>query len=402
MLDHHNEPRYAEVAQRMQLYHMNPSAAGVVYWKPSGLLMYEKLRSFIRAMHRQHMYQEVKSPHIAGLDVFAKSGHLAKYKDYLFLLNQANNEDVQADVQGYALRPMSCPNHIELYKSELRSYRDLPVRFFEFGEVFRNEPSGSLQSLFRMRSFCQDDSHVFAAAGQVVDVLAEYLRMSQEAYKMLGFEQIQYRVALRPEQRFGDDAAWDKAENALREACSMNGLSWEEEAGGGAFYGPKLELHVKDKLNRSWQLGVIQLDYVLPERFDLHFINEQGQQERPVLLHHAVLGSLERMLGILLESFGVELPMFIHPHEAVVVPVSNKALGYGKQCHKQVVAQYPDALLDSSDEPLGAKLRYWKQRGIPNILVVGEKEQAQFEGGGEMRVALNSQSVLLQEWLSKV
>lgn len=399
MQELNNELRYAEIAQKMGLYHQNPAAAGVVYWKPAGLLVYEKLRSFIRAVHRQHAYSEVKSPHIASLEVFARSGHLAKYKDYLFMLNQDNQADGALDEQGYALRPMSCPNHIELYKSELRSYRDLPVRFFEFGEVFRNEPSGSLQCLFRMRSFCQDDSHVFAGSSQVVDVLANYLKMSQQAYAQLGFDKIDYRVALRPEQRFGDDAAWDKAEEALREACRMNGLEWEEEDGGGAFYGPKLELHVKDKLGRSWQLGVIQLDYVLPERFDLYFINEEGKQERPVLLHHAVLGSLERMIGILLESFGLNLPILLQPYEAVVVPVSSKALAYAKQCHSKLVLKWPDAQIDSSDEPLGAKLRHWKARGVPNILVVGEKEQAKYDNEAVMLVAVNSKPHVLDDWL---
>lgn len=400
MQDIHQEQRYADIAQRMQLYHLNPSAAGVVYWKPSGLLVYEKLRNFIRKYHKAHAYQEVKSPHIAGLDVFAKSGHLAKYKDYLFMLNQDN--DSEADMQGYALRPMSCPNHIELYKSELRSYRELPVKLFEFGEVFRNEPSGSLQSLFRMRSFCQDDSHVFAGQKQVVDVLADYLKMSQQVYQELGFDNIQYRVALRPEQRFGEDAVWDKAEESLREACRLNDLSWEEEHGGGAFYGPKLELHVKDKLGRSWQLGVIQLDYVLPERFDLHFINEKNEQERPVLLHHAVLGSLERMIGILLESFGVEIPLFLQPYEAVVVPVSKKAFEYGKVCIDKVRGKWPEAQFDSSDEPLGAKLRYWKQRGVPHILVVGEKEQNYFLENKEARVAVNGKVEILEEWLKVI
>lgn len=399
MLDLNNEPRYAEVAQKMGLYHQSPAAAGVVYWKPAGLLVYEKLRSFIRGVHRQHAYQEVKSPHIASLEVFARSGHLAKYKDYLFMLNQDNEAQDEVDVQGYALRPMSCPNHIEIYKSELRSYRDLPVQFFEFGEVFRNEPSGSLQSLFRMRSFCQDDSHVFAGSNHVVDVLANYLKMAQDAYAQLGFEHIDYRVALRPEQRFGDDAAWDKAEDALREACRINGLDWEEEEGGGAFYGPKLELHVKDKLGRSWQLGVIQLDYVLPERFDLHFINEEGKQERPVLLHHAVLGSLERMIGILLESFGLNLPLILQPYEAVVVPVSAKAADYAQKCHAKVVQRWPDAQIDLSDEPLGAKLRHWKSRGVPNILVVGEKEQSKYDSENLMLVAVNNDQVMLDEWL---
>lgn len=391
--------RYLDAASRMQLFHQ-ADAAGVVFWQPAGLKLYEKLRAFVRSVHRAHGYEEVKSPSMVPLQLFERSGHLAKYKDLMFLLNQGNGPEV--DLQAYGMRPMSCPNHIVLYQAVRRSYRELPVRFFEFGEVFRNEPSGSLQSLFRLRQFCQDDSHVFADPDRLFEVLADYLRMAQGAYRALGFERIDYCIALRPAQRFGDDAQWDRAEDALRQACRANGMAWAEEAGGGAFYGPKIELHVQDKLGRSWQLGVIQLDYVLPDEahFDLSFVNAEGGFSRPVILHHAVLGSLERMIGILLESFGVDLPLFLQPHEAVVLPVSERARVYAERCHARVQQRWPDALIDRSDEPLGAKIRRWKHRGVPHVLVVGEQEALRFEQDGVLRAALERAPVDLDAWLA--
>lgn len=392
------EQRYLDAAQRMGLF-SHGASAGVVYWQPPGLKLYEKLRQFIRAAHEERDYQEVKSPAIVNLEVFEKSGHLAKYRDNLFCLNQENGPEL--DRQGYALRPMSCPNHIVLYQSARRSYRELPYRLFEFGEVFRNESSGSLQSLFRMRQFCQDDSHVFCAEHAMVDSIKSFLDMAQRVYRQLGFSDIGFAISLRPSERFGDDALWDRAENALREACRQQGLAWEELPGEGAFYGPKIELQVRDKLGRRWQLGTLQLDYVLPRRFGLSYLDAGNQEAVPVLLHHAVLGSLERMIGILLEIHGVALPLFLQPHEAVVVPVSAKAQAYAGSLYQLLRQRWKHALVDLSDEPLGAKLRYWKQRGVPYVLVVGEKEAQQHVESGLWPAALNNQPLNVAVWLAE-
>lgn len=375
-----NEERYLEVAQRMQLLHLG-SAAGVVYWQPAGLALYEKLRGYIRGIHQSHGYREVKTPSLVGLELFERSGHLGKYRDYMFFANQ---DAADVDLNGYGLRPMSCPNHIELYRSARRSYRELPLPFFEFGEVFRNEASGSLQVLFRQRQFCQDDSHVFAREDQVADAVANYLAMSKRVYRELGFDEVQFSISLRPAQRFGDDAQWDRAEEALRGACRAAGVSWGEEPGGGAFYGPKIEMGVRDKLGRVWQMGVIQLDYVLPERFKLSYQAEHGGYEQPVLLHHAVLGSLERMIGILLEVHGEQLPSFLHPYPAVVLPVSEKSAEYAHALHARLRSSVPDALVDASNDPLGAKLKVWRSRGVANIYVVGEKEALRHAESGQM------------------
>ena len=376
------EKRYMQVAKEMNLC-FNSQSAGVIYWKPEGFKLYENLKNFVRKHHENRGYLEVKSPSIVSPELFERSGHSSKYKENMFFLNDSEKE-------AYALRPMSCPNHILIYESELRSYKDLPLPIFEFGEVFRNEPSGSLQVLFRQRQFCQDDSHVFVDEAAMLDSLNSFIQMSNQVYKELGFEKIEYAISLRPEKRFGDDKLWDKAENALREACVVNALKFVEIPNDGAFYGPKLEIQVKDKLNRSWQLGVIQLDYVLPERFDIHFINENNEKERPVILHHAVLGSLERMIGILLESFGKDLPEFIHPIKNIVIPVSEKSLDYAK-----IVASSLNSKFDDSQESLSKKIRFWKSKGVPNVYVVGEKEFNFYKESGNIKAVLNNKEILL-------
>jgi len=370
------EPGYLAVARKMQLIHLGESA-GVVYWQPAGLRLYEKLRSFIRDVHARHGYQEVKTPALVALPVFERSGHLGKYRENMFLANQSNDLAHEPDMQMYALRPMSCPGHIEVYGSSRRSYRELPLALFEFGEVFRNEPSGSLQVLFRQRQFCQDDSHVFVAPEQVVQGVQNYLEMSLAVYRELGFPNVELSLSLRPAQRYGDDALWDKAEESLREACRGAGVSWTEAAGGGAFYGPKLELGVRDKLGRLWQMGVVQLDYVLPARFGLSYIGDDGAQHEPVLLHHAVLGSLERMVGTLLESFGSNLPKSVHPYPLVLVPVSRRHLARVQEVARGLRLQGQECLVEVSDEPVSAKVGKWRVRGALEVRVLGDKELGQ-------------------------
>lgn len=375
-MENNDDKRYMQVANDLNLLTLDNSA-GVVFWKPAGLKLYENLKNFIRKQHEIRGYQEVKTPSIVGEQLFEQSGHLEKYKQNMFILGSEEHNN-------YVLRPMSCPNHIVVYQSELRSYRNLPLPIFEFGEVFRNEPSGSLQVLFRQRQFCQDDSHVFVNKENLASAISNYLLMAQEVYQQLGFTEVKYDISLRPEQRFGSDDDWDAAEDALREACRMHDIPFTEYPGDGAFYGPKIELKVKDKLNRFWQLGTLQLDYVLPNRFDLGYVNEHSTKESPIILHHAVLGSLERMIGILLETFGTNLPDFLHPYPTMVVPISAKSSEYG-----QKIAQKLGCGIDNADEPLGKKLAVWRNKGVINIYVVGEKEAQQYAETGVMQAMLN-------------
>lgn len=372
-----NNKRYMQIAQEMNLIASGESA-GVIYWKPEGLKLYENLKNFIRKHHEKRGYLEVKSPSIVSSQVFEKSGHMEKYKNNMFILNSEDD---------YALRPMSCPNHILIYQSDKQSYKNLPLKIFEFGEVFRNEPSGSLQLLFRQRQFCQDDSHLFVNEENLLKSINDYINMSQEVYKELGFEKIKFAISLRPEKRYGDESLWDKAENSLREACIMNNLEFKEIENDGAFYGPKLEIQVEDKLGRSWQLGVIQLDYVLPERFDLEYVDSNNNYNRPVILHHAVLGSLERMIGILLEVFGKEIPEFLHPIQSVIIPVSEKSKEYAEILFKNFDNKY--SKIDINNESLGKKIKYWKEKGVPNIYVVGENEYEDYKKDGVIRAMLN-------------
>ncbi len=373
------EKRYMQIANEMNLF-MIAESAGVVYWKPDGLKLYENLKNFIRKHHEDSGYLEVKSASIVVPSLFEQSGHMEKYKDNMFFLNSS-------DESNYALRPMSCPNHILIYQSEKRSYRELPLPIFEFGEVYRNEASGALQVLFRQRQFCQDDSHVFVNEENLIKSLSDYIKMSQKVYKELGFEKVKYAIALRPEKRFGEDYLWDKAEESLREACRENDIDFKENENDGAFYGPKLEMQVEDKLGRSWQLGVIQLDYVLPERFNLEYIDSDNKPKRPIILHHAVLGSLERMIGILLESFGKEIPEFLKPIKSVVIPVSEKSMEYAKLVMSHLDKK--SSKLDQNSESLGKKIRYWKSLGVSEIIVVGESEQDEYYKTGIIKFVIN-------------
>jgi threonyl-tRNA synthetase len=362
---------YVEAAQKLDLFHIEDHSPGFAWWHPNGLRLVEALKSLIRGVHERYGYEEVKTPNITGAELFEQSGHLAKFGHNMFVMPGADGE------RTYAVRPMSCPNHISVYGNRRRSYAQLPFKAFEFGEVVRNEPSGSLQALFRMRGFCQDDSHVFAMEAQVVEVVADYIAMSRELYKALGFEEVRYQISLRPEQRFGEDALWDKAEDMLREACQRNGLVWDEEEGGGAFYGPKLEMHLTDKLGRSWQMGTIQLDYVLPRRFNLDYLSRDNQLEVPVILHHAVLGSLERFIGVLLEQYGVDLPGLLRPIQVALVGVRESESAYVRDLAAQLKSKGLRVKCFVGDARLGDKVKAAELEHPELVAIIGGREADQ-------------------------
>lgn len=360
---------YIEAAQKLDLFHTEDHSPGLAWWHPNGQRVLEALKALVRQAHQAMAYEEVKTPNVTGVELFERSGHLAKFKQNMFVIPGESEDD-----RSYALRPMSCPSHIAIYANRRRSYAELPMRLFEFGEVVRNEPSGSLQALFRMRGFCQDDSHVFARESQIVEVVADYLRLSRDLYKALGFTEVRYQISLRPVQRFGEDALWDKAEEMLREACRREGLDWDEEENGGAFYGPKLEMHLKDDLGRSWQMGVIQLDYVLPQRFDLEYTNAENVPEVPVILHHAVLGSLERFIGVLLEQYGTELPGLLRPIQVALASVSPAEDAYVSDVAKALRAVGLRVKTYLGDARLGDKVKLTELDHPELIAVVGGRE----------------------------
>lgn len=361
---------YIEAAQRLDLFHTKEHSPGFAWWHPNGLRLIEALKQVIRGVHNKFGYEEVKTPNITGAELFDQSGHLAKFRQNMFVLEGGEGE------RDYVVRPMSCPNHISVFDNRRRSYAELPIKLYEFGEVVRNEPSGSLQALFRMRGFCQDDSHVFAMEEQVVKVVADYIAMSRELYRVLGFQDVRYQISLRPEQRFGDDALWDKAEDMLRDACRLNGLSWDEEEGGGAFYGPKLEMHLTDQLGRSWQMGTIQLDYVLPRRFNLEYLSRDNKAEIPVILHHAVLGSLERFIGVLLEQYGVDLPGLLRPIQVALVGVRETEDEYVRAVAHRLQSQGLRVKTFVGEARLGDKVKAAELEHPEYIVVAGGKEAA--------------------------
>lgn len=359
---------YIKAAQDLDLFSIKEHSPGFIWWHPNGLALLNSLKKIVKEVHEDFDYEEVKTPNIASSKLFEISGHLDKFKQNMFLIPFKDQMD-------YVVRPMSCPNHIQVYDASNKSYNQLPLKYFEFGEVVRNEASGALQTLFRMRGFCQDDSHVFSSKEGMEKVLADFIKMSKVLYERLGFLDISYQISLRPEQRYGEDSLWDEAENALRQACLANGISdWVEEEGGGAFYGPKLELHLKDKLGRSWQCGTIQVDYVLPERFDLHYLSKDNKLERPVILHHAVLGSLERFIGILLENYGADLPFELSPIQVAVVNVKDNALEYAQEVAKLLKKKGVRVKLLDKNENLNNKVKQAQLMHAKQILVLGERE----------------------------
>jgi len=361
---------YLEAAQKLDLFHTEEHSPGFAWWHPNGLRLIEALKHIIRDVHDKFGYEEVKTPNVTGVELFEQSGHLAKFRHNMFVMEGGEGE------RAYAVRPMSCPNHIRVFDDRRRSYAELPLKLYEFGEVVRNEPSGSLQALFRMRGFVQDDSHVFAMEAQVIDVVADYIAMSREIYQALGFVDVRYQISLRPEQRFGDDALWDKAEQMLRDACRRNGLAWDEEEGGGAFYGPKLEMHLTDKLGRSWQMGTIQLDYVLPRRFDLEYLSRDNQAEVPVILHHAVLGSIERFIGVLLEQYGVNLPALLRPVQVALVSVRESEDQYVRDVAARLRRHGLRVKTFLGDARLGDKVKSAELEHPELIAVAGGREAA--------------------------
>lgn len=346
------------------LGHIEQHSPGLIHWHPSGARVLRKLEDWVLALHQAQRYQEVRSPAMLSRALWEKSGHWDKYQDLMFV---AGGEE-----DAYAVKPMSCPGQIGIFAQKRRSYRELPYRLFEFGHVHRNEPSGALSGWMRLRGFVQDDSHVFCAPSQIGEVIAGFVHMVGQAYSAFGFEKWSWRLSLRPERRAGSDALWDQAEGALREVCKSLGIEVVEAPGEGAFYGPKLEAAIEDRLGRAWQCGVAQLDFVLPERFGLDYQGPGGNFEQPVLVHHAVLGSLERWLSIVMEHMG-GLPDWLSPHQVAVLPIGEGQIEACKDIAKGLRGRGLAAKMLSGD-PLGGRVRAAQEAQFAHIGIVGGRE----------------------------
>jgi threonyl-tRNA synthetase len=360
----------------LDLFSFNPVAPASPFFHPKGAQVYNLLVDYIRGLYVRYGYGEVITPQILDVDLWHTSGHYANYRDAMFF--------TEVDERQFAVKPMNCPTHCLIFSTRLRSYRDLPIRYADFGRLHRYERSGVTSGLTRVRSFCQDDAHIFCTQDQIEAEVLNVVDMILEIYRTFGFADVEIGVSTRPEKRLGGDELWDQAESALMAALGKRGTRFEVNAGDGAFYGPKIDFQVRDAIGRQWQLGTVQLDYQLPERFGLSYVAEDGAEHRPVMIHRAMLGSVERFLGILLEHTAGALPPWLAPVQAVVLPLSEKFLDYGRQVQERLVAAGVRAELDESNEKLGYKVRAAQLAKVPYMLVVGGREEE--AGGASVRL----------------
>lgn len=364
---------HRRLGTQLDLFHLDEENPGQIFWHPKGWTLYRILLDYIRTKLRKDGYQEVHTPSVMPRSLWERSGHWEKYKENMFV--------TESEKRLFAIKPMNCPGHVEIFKQGLKSYRDLPLRLAEFGSCVRNEPSGSLHGILRVRGFVQDDGHIFCTEDQIESEVKRFCELLAEMYTDLGFDPkaVLVRLALRPEKRLGDDATWDRAEAALGRASIAAGFQYVEAPGEGAFYGPKLEFTLIDALGRKWQCGTIQLDYQLPgpERLDATYIGEDGQKHHPVMLHRAVLGSLERFIGILIEHYGGAFPLWLSPVQVVVIPVAPAFSRYAAEVAKRLEDEGFRAEADLGDERMNNKIRLAQTRKVPYMLVVGGKEEEQ-------------------------
>ncbi|MBI4200402.1 MAG: threonine--tRNA ligase [Chloroflexi bacterium] len=356
------------LGRELGLFLMDPVAPASPFFLPKGATVYNLLIQYVRELYTRYGYQEVITPQVFASELWKRSGHYENYRDLMFF--------TYADDREYGIKPMNCPGHALLYASQVRSYRELPVRFADFGRLHRFERSGVLHGLTRVRSFSQDDAHIFCTPAQIHQETRRFIEMLQETYKLFGFQQVRMALSLRPEKRMGSDDVWDRAEAALRSVLDEAGLPYEPKPGEGAFYGPKVDFFVPDALDREWQLGTIQLDFSLPERFDLEYVAEDGSRQRPVVLHRAMLGSLDRFLGVLIEHYGGAFPAWLAPVQAVIIPIADRHVTYARTVEARLKAEGLRVQVDDGQDRMNAKIRQAQLQKVPFMLVIGDREAA--------------------------
>ncbi|WP_024459881.1 threonine--tRNA ligase [Marinimicrobium sp. LS-A18] len=357
---------HRKLAKKHNLFHTQEEAPGMVFWHPKGWTIYKTLENYMRDMQHRHDYQEIRTPQVVDMTLWQKSGHADKFGDGMFTLKSEDRD--------FAVKPMNCPCHVQVFNQGLKSYRDLPLRLAEFGSCHRNEPSGSLHGIMRVRGFTQDDAHIFCTENQIQPEVADFIDFLHEVYRDFGFDEIIYRLSTRPEERVGSDESWDKAEQALAEALNAKGLDWEELPGEGAFYGPKIEFSLKDCIGRVWQLGTIQVDFSMPGRLDAQYVAEDGSRQVPVMLHRAILGSFERFIGILIEHYEGIFPAWLAPEQAVVMNITDNQAEYAQKVEKTLRDKGFRVISDLRNEKIGFKIREHTLQRIPYLLVIGDKE----------------------------
>ncbi|RNF51920.1 threonine--tRNA ligase [Marinomonas hwangdonensis] len=360
---------HRKLGKKLDLFHVQEEAPGMVFWHPKGWRLYQVVEQYMRQKQLDNNYQEVKTPQIVDRVLWEKSGHWGKYHENMFTTHSENRD--------YAVKPMNCPCHIQVYNQGLKSYRDLPFRMAEFGSCHRNEPSGALHGIMRVRNFVQDDGHIFVTEGQIQQEVSEFIALLHEVYADFGFDNIIYRLSTRPEQRVGSDEVWDKAEKSLSDALDSAGLDWEELPGEGAFYGPKIEFSLKDAIGRVWQCGTIQVDFSMPTRLGAQYVSEDGSRQTPVMLHRAIVGSLERFIGILIEDTEGAFPVWLAPEQVVIMNITDRQADYCADLAKTLNSNGFRAKLDLRNEKIGFKIREHTLQRVPYMIVVGDKEVEQ-------------------------
>ncbi len=380
MIEEAEKRDHRKIGREMDLFHLQEEAQGSVFWHKKGYIIWQALEQYIRRRLEANGYDEVKTPQLLDRRFWEQSGHWDKFRENMFVVPDevpATDDDaevISGDADLMALKPMNCPAHVQIFKQGIKSYRDLPIRMAEFGCCHRNEAHGALHGLMRVRQMTQDDAHIFCREDQIIDEAVGFCGLVTQVYEDLGFNDVSVKLALRPDMRAGDDAVWDRAENGLRDALTAVGLEWEELPGEGAFYGPKIEYHLRDAIGRTWQCGTLQLDFVLPERLGASYIGVDGEKHMPVMLHRAVLGTLERFIGIMIESYAGKMPLWLAPQQVMVCPITTETDDYARHVVAALKAQGLRVDADTRNEKINYKVREHSVAKVPVILAVGGRE----------------------------
>ena len=358
---------HRKIGKALDLFHLQEEGPGLVFWHPKGWSIWQVVEQHMRRVYRDSGYQEVRCPQVLDVSLWQKSGHWDNYKENMFF--------TESEKRTYALKPMNCPGHVQVFNHGLHSYRDLPIRYGEFGACHRNEPSGALHGILRVRGFTQDDGHIFCTENQIEAEVTAFHQQAMQVYADFGFSDVQLKIALRPDSRLGDDATWDKAEDALRSALKSAGVEWQELPGEGAFYGPKIEYHLRDAIGRTWQLGTMQVDFMMPGRLGAEYVDEHSQRKHPVMLHRAIVGSMERFIGILIEHHAGQFPAWLAPVQAVVMNITDAQADTAEAVAQALVKQGFRVRADLRNEKIGYKIREHTLQKVPYLLVVGDREK---------------------------
>ena len=394
---------HRKLGKEMDLFHFQEEAPGMVFWHPAGWTIYNELQSYMRNMQSSNGYEEIRTPEILDRKLWEKSGHWDKYRENMYITEI--DEEHANEKRTNALKPMNCPCHVQVYNHGLKSYKDLPIRFVEFGSIHRYEPSGTMHGLMRVRGFTQDDGHIFCTEDQIENETKSFIELLSKVYSDLGFTDFVIKLSTRPEKRVGTDEIWDKSEKSLQDAIEKLGLPYEIDEGGGAFYGPKLDFVLTDAIGRDWQCGTLQADFNLPGRFDSTYINESGDKSVPVLLHRAVLGSFERFIGILLENYGGDLPFWLAPRQVVIATITDAANDYAESLFELLKSNNVRVQLDNRNEKISYKIREHSLLKVPYILAVGSKEvdenKVSVRTFGSEKTSVMSKDDFLKDCISK-